>query len=238
MNTPIAIDATIVSRPIQTDALTFADNPQPRCPVVLLLDCSSSMAGDPITALHGAVEGFYQEMAADPIASMSVEVCVIAFGAGVRIIRRFQTVADTQDTPLPALVADGQTPMGEAIRLGLRETTERRSFYKYSGMSAYKPWMVLFTDGQPNDNWQEPARQAREISAKGGLVFLGVGIGSSVDMTTLRAIVPADPGAQLLQGLKFRNFFRWLSDSLRVVSTGSTIQQQVMPSPDDYDWRL
>ena len=31
----------------------FAENPQPRCPVVLLLDVSGSMAGEPIRELSG-----------------------------------------------------------------------------------------------------------------------------------------------------------------------------------------
>lgn len=238
MKDPIIIDATIVSRPINIEALSFADNPQPRCPVVLLLDCSSSMAGDPIKALHGAVDQFYQEMAEDPIASMSIEVCVIAFGAGVRVVRGFETIADARGKRFPELQADGMTPMGGAIRMGLDEIGQRRKFYKWSGMSAYKPWMVLFTDGQPNDAWQEPAQRARDTALNGQLVFLGVGIGSSVDMQTLNAMVPGDPGAQRLQGLKFRNFFRWLSDSLRVVSSGSAINQPFIPSSDGYDWAV
>ncbi len=238
MNTPIEIEATIVSRPINTLALTFADNPQPRCPVVLLLDCSSSMGGAPITELEVAVGQFYREMAGDPIASMSVEISVISFGAGVNKLRGFETVADTLGKPLPRLSASGNTPMGAAIRLALAEVQQRRDFYKRQGLAAYKPWFVLLTDGQPNDEWQAPAAAARSMADRGQLMFIGVGIGSSVDMNTLNLIVPPDPGAQRLSGLKFKNFFRWLSDSLRIVSTGSTVQQRSGPSPDEYDWAL
>lgn len=238
MNTPIEIEVSIVSRPINTLALTFADNPQPRCPVVLLLDCSSSMGGAPIIELETAVGQFYREMAGDPIASMSVEISVISFGTGVNKLRGFETVADTVAKPLPRLAAAGNTPMGSAIRLALAELQQRRDFYKRQGLAAYKPWIVLLTDGQPNDEWQGPASAARDMAARGQLTFIGVGIGPSVDMNTLSQIVPPDQGAHRLSGLKFQNFFRWLSDSLRIVATGSTVQQRSTPATDEYDWEL
>lgn len=238
MNTPIEIEATIVSRPIQPHALTFADNPQPRCPVVLLLDCSTSMEGAAIQELEAGVGQFYREMAADPIASMSVEICVILFGHGVHVLRGFQTVAETLAKPLPRLSANGYTPMGAAIRLGLSEIGERRKFYQRNGLAAYKPWMVLLTDGQPNDEWQSAAIEVGTQAAAGRLTMLGVGIGPCVDMATLSQIVPPDPGPFRLAGLRFCNFFRWLSDSLRVVSSGSTVAQRSIPNPNEYDWKL
>lgn len=238
MHTPIEIEATIISRPINALALTFADNPQPRCPVVLLLDCSSSMAGAPITELKTAVGQFYRDMARDPIASMSVEICVIGFGTCVSKLRGFEPVADALSKPLPHLIPSGNTPMGAALSLAINEIRERRVFYKRQGLSAYKPWIVMMTDGQPNDDWQTPAAIAHRMATSGKLTFLGVGIGSSVDIETLKKIVPPEPGAQLLDGLKFQNFFRWLSDSLRIVSSGSTLQQQSTPAADAYDWAL
>ena len=238
MNTPIEIEATIVSRPIPTHALTYADNPQPRCPVVLLLDCSSSMAGPPIEELDRGVAQFYRELKADPIASRSVEVCVIPFGEQVCVSLPFKTVAETSVQGRVRLDASGRTPMGAAVRLGLGEIAQRRNFYRSIGVSAYKPWMVLLTDGQPNDDWQSAAMLVREMAIRGELMMVGVGIGSEVDMLTLARFVPPDPGPYRLAGLQFANFFRWLSDSLRVVSSGSTIVQRALPNPIQYDWNL
>jgi uncharacterized protein YegL len=238
MNIPIEIEASIVSRPIQTRALAFADNPQPRCPVVLLLDCSSSMAGSPIEELDRGVAQFYRELKADPIASMSVEVCVIPFGEQVGVSLPFKTVAETSAPNGVTLAASGMTPMGAAVRLGLGEIAERRKLYRRSGVSAYKPWMVLLTDGQPNDDWQPAAMQVREMAIRGELMMVGVGIGSGVDMLTLGRFVPPDPGPYRLAGLQFANFFRWLSDSLRVVSSGSTVVQRALPNPNHYDWNV
>jgi len=128
--------------------------------------------------------------------------------------------------------------MGHAISLGLEQIRQRRDFYRQQGHAAYKPWIVLMTDGQPNDNWQDPASQARLQSDQGRLQFCGVGIGDEVDMETLRYILPAGSPPQRLQGLRFAEFFRWLSDSLKIVTSGSTTQQRQTPAVEDYDWKL
>ncbi|MEI6428086.1 MAG: hypothetical protein WCO45_06800 [Pseudanabaena sp. ELA607] len=40
------------------DAIEFAENPEPRCPCVLLLDTSGSMSGEKIAALNAGLETF------------------------------------------------------------------------------------------------------------------------------------------------------------------------------------
>jgi len=227
-----------VSRPLSLALLGSLSNPQPRCPVVLLLDCSSSMDGRPIEELQRAVSLFYEEMTSDPVARLSVEICVIPFGGNVKVMRPFETVMEAAKRPRPSLTAEGTTPMGEAISLGLDQIRQRRDYYRQHGHAAYKPWMVLMTDGQPNDDWQEPAAAARRRAEQGRLFFIGLGIGDEVDMGTLRNILPADAPPMQLKGLRFAEFFRWLSDSLKVVTSGSTTQQRSIPAVDDYDWTL
>ena len=228
----------VVSRSLDLVRFDFAANPQPRCPVVLLLDSSSSMAGQPIQELQEAMGQFYHEMGSDPISRLSVELCLIPFGTDVKVIRGFEPVIDSIKRPRPWLEAGGNTPMGSGITLGLDEIKTRRRFYKQQCLSAYKPWLVLFTDGQPNDEWQAPAARARDMAARGQLLFFGVGIGDGVDMHMLSSILPSDNPPHKLQGLRFNEFFRWLNDSLKVVTSGSTAQQRQIPNPDEYDWAM
>jgi hypothetical protein len=51
----------------------FADNPEPRCPCLLLLDTSGSMRGKPIDELNAGIRIFKDELSADPMASKRVE---------------------------------------------------------------------------------------------------------------------------------------------------------------------
>jgi uncharacterized protein YegL len=59
----------------------FFDNPENRCPVVLLLDTSGSMAGEPIQELNRGVNLFRDEILRDAKASLRVEVAIVSFGA-------------------------------------------------------------------------------------------------------------------------------------------------------------
>jgi uncharacterized protein YegL len=117
------------------------------------------------------------------------------------------------------------TAMGAGLDLAYKDLKERRRLYRDNGISSYKPWVVLMTDGEPNDEWQESARKMRELGEKGEIQYIGLEIGDSVDHYTMQSILPANPGPVKLQGLRFKQFFKWLTDSLSNVSA-STVSEQ------------
>ena len=51
----------------------FAENPEQRCPCVLLLDTSGSMQGAPIEQLNDALQFFKEDLYADALAAKRVE---------------------------------------------------------------------------------------------------------------------------------------------------------------------
>lgn len=59
------------------ESVEFADNPEPRCPCVLLLDTSGSMQGAPIDALNPGLKAFRDDLNKDPLASRRVDVAVV-----------------------------------------------------------------------------------------------------------------------------------------------------------------
>ncbi len=61
-------------------ATEFADNPEPRCPCLLLLDTSVSMQGNPIRELNAGLATFKQELMGDSLAAKRVEVSIVTFG--------------------------------------------------------------------------------------------------------------------------------------------------------------
>ena len=58
----------------------FVDNPEARCPVILLCDTSGSMSGAPINALNTGLAAFREEVYKDEIAALRVEVALVTFG--------------------------------------------------------------------------------------------------------------------------------------------------------------
>ena len=59
--------------------LEFVENPENRCPVILLLDTSGSMSGQPIQELNRGLAAFKEDVMKDAQASLSVEVAIVTF---------------------------------------------------------------------------------------------------------------------------------------------------------------
>lgn len=217
------------------DASFDLNNPAPRCPVILLLDTSYSMDGQPIRELNAGLRQFIDETSHDEAASMSVELEVITFDNKASIAMPFTTICDVEKNPAP-LIAGGITAMGAALNLAEKELSQRRIMYKNAGISSYRPWVILMTDGGPNDEWEKPAEKMRRLAEAGKITYIGIEIGDSADHCTMCQILPAAPGPVPLQGLKFKQFFRWLTDSLRSVSASAVSDQDNVMYGDISSW--
>lgn len=73
------------------DAIQFAENPEPRCPCVLVVDVSSSMEGDKIEQLNEGIATFAQELRTDLLASMRTEVAIVTFKGVAEVAQDFVT---------------------------------------------------------------------------------------------------------------------------------------------------
>ena len=218
----------------ETTALDVS-NPAPRCPVVLLLDVSGSMSGAPIDELNQGVRQFLQETAEDEAAGMSVELEIVTFSDKAMRVVPFSPIANVNREPRP-FYANGMTAMGAALRMATQDLKQRRELYRKTGVSSYRPWVILMTDGGPNDDWEAAAREMREMGERGRIQYIGVEIGHSADHSTLCRILPAQPGPVRLQGLRFKQFFRWLTDSLRSVSASTPEQENSVRFGDIRSW--
>jgi uncharacterized protein YegL len=208
----------------------FADNPEPRCPVVLLLDTSGSMQGTPIQGLNAGVELFRDELLADGLASKRVEVAIVGFGP-VQVIQDFVT-ADYFNPPV--LRAESDTPMGSAIETALDLLQKRKDTYKANGIAYYRPWVFLITDGGPTDYWQTAARKVQDGEAKKSFAFFCIGV-EDARFDILAQISTREP--LKLKELRFRDLFQWLSSSLKSVSrstVGDEVPLQNPTTPDGW----
>lgn len=208
-------------RPFGTD--DFALNPEPRCPCLLLLDVSGSMAGAPIAELNAGLKAFRDELVADDLAAKRVDVACVTFGP-VNVATEFEPAAVFQP---PWLKAAGETPLGEAIVKATDLVRDRKQEYRANGIACYRPWIFLVTDGAPTDDWSAAAARVRDGEAAKSFAFFAVGVqGAKLDV--LRQIATREP--LQLRGLQFREMFQWLSSSMKSVSRSTP--GDVMPLRD------
>lgn len=213
-----------MSEQIEFPTNTFADNPEPRCPCVLLLDVSGSMGGKPLDELNAGLASFREELASDSLATKRVEVAIVTFGP-TKVEMPFTGAANFYP---PHLVAQADTPMGSAIQQALTLVRDRKSEYKANGIAYYRPWIFLITDGAPTDAWQAAAAAVREGEASKQFAFFAIGV-QGADMNTLGQISVRTPIS--LSGLKFRELFSWLSSSLRSVSSSTPGTEVPLQAP-------
>jgi uncharacterized protein YegL len=242
------------------DQAEFAENPEPRCPVVLVLDTSGSMQGKAIVEMNEGLRAFAAAIQADRLASLRVEVAVIAFGGKVRAldVRGGENNENKEMAPFnpfglairpkvnevpfdahqafvtadqfqpPALDANGETPLGEAISRALALLRDRKEVYKQNGLDYFRPWIFAITDGRPTDRgWEAVAEQVRQEEARKGVIFYGVGV-EGADLEVLSRFSASRPALKL-RGLAFNELFNWLSKSLSAIAHSRPGEQAPLP---------
>ena len=156
-------------------------------PVVLLLDTSSSMnAGgeqSKITELDSAVRDMIKDFANEEQLETEIQVSVITFGYnGVQLALPYTNASKVE---MKKLEAQGNTPMGMALRMAKdmiedKETTPSR---------AYRPLVILCSDGAPNDDWEGPMDNFIKDGRSSKCDRMAMAIGSGANETVLKRFI-------------------------------------------------
>jgi uncharacterized protein YegL len=196
-------------------------NTENRTPVIFCLDCSFSMRQQ--RRLERVMEGmkeFCRDMAKDPVAGLSVEVCIVSFGGE-------EPKLDMDFTPpnrviLPPLKADGRTPLTKGIRLALDTLESRKVRYDQNGITIYRPWLIIIGDGDDTGSKRDLDQMAAVLKAESdakhlNVLCITVGDENQICCSSLMKLSP-NGKVQYLKDLKFREFFAWLSRSMEKTS--------------------
>jgi uncharacterized protein YegL len=157
-------------------------------PVVLLLDVSYSMSGDKIENLNKAVEDMLDTFAQEEKMETEILVSVITFGGQVDLHVPFTKASQVQ---WHGLQVNGDTPMGTALKMAKamiedKETTPSR---------AYRPTIVLVSDGQPTDGstWKQALDDFISEGRSSKCDRMAMAIGRDADETVLKRFIEGTP---------------------------------------------
>lgn len=228
MTTPYQDDgATLI------DSIEFADNKEPRCACVLLIDVSGSMKGERIAAVNRALLNFEQDIKNDTLKSLRTELAVISFNHKTTLVQDF---ISGYEFSAPTLVADGGTMMAPAIRYALNLCEARKDTYRQNGITYYRSFVLMLTDGYPEHDQPEDLDLAHqelqnaERERKVAMFTFGI---KGADITAVNRIV-VRPAKELSDTAQIGGVLEWLSNSLSMVSQSQPEDTMRLPDPEDY----
>ena len=237
-----------------------AENYEQKCLCVLVLDVSGSMNeivdntgtvetgktifvdGKTYNIVEGGVskldnlneglKAFYEEIENDETTSQRLELSVVTFND---IVTTIQEPALISNCAVPELEADGDTALVDAVYEAIDMVTARKKWYKSTGQPYYRPWIILMTDGEPNEGQDisSLSQRIKQDTADKRYEFLPIGV-DNANMSILQSIQGNIP-AMKLKGAKFSSFFKWLSASMGTVVTADE-GQKVDLSNGASDW--
>ena len=216
------------------DSAQFAENPEPRCPVALIVDISGSMQGGGIQAINGALQQFKTEISRDTLAMLRAEISLVTFNHRVD----YYDFTSVQSFTPPRLRAYGGTKISLAVNTALDLLDSRKRTYREHGISYFRPIALLLTDGYPeHDSPQEiSAVQQRLIIEEESrhIAFFSFGV-AGADIAALSQIMPPNrPPRHIGDSMQIAGLFQWLSNSVAKISTSNPGDRIRLDPVDDY----
>lgn len=183
-------------------------------PVILLLDRSGSMSGEKISTLNSAVNDMIQSFKTAGQGEVEINLGIISFGdGGASYDLQLQPVAGISNM---SLQANGGTPMGMALRMA-KDLIEDKEIIPSKG---YRPAVVLVSDGEPNDDWEQPMNNFIGGGRSSKCERFAMAIGTSQEDPVLNKFLSGTENKVFLasDASKIRDFFKFVTMSVSVRS--------------------
>jgi uncharacterized protein YegL len=194
--------------------------------LVFLLDTSGSMGpddkqGSPINQLNAGLNRFKTEVCKDKQTRDILDVAIIEFNSTHRVVQDFVPVEYMDSVNLGTT---GSTVMSSAIETALDMVDECSRFYRYSGTTPYKPWVIMITDGEPDsdDDITAVTQRIKNMEEAGKVSFRSLGL-EKYNSKVLHTL--CGKKVVKLMGTDFTSFFDWVNKSMRSVSQSSPAEK-------------
>lgn len=125
--------------------------------VLLLMDSTGSMGGEPIAAAKAAAQGFIRQLPAD------ARLSVMSYEANAAVESRFSTNKQAHQAAIRGLTAGGETAMYDALSKALRQFR--------SGDEGRRA-IILLTDGEDNASKLSLPGITKELAVSGTTLYV------------------------------------------------------------------
>ena len=187
-----------------------------RLPVYLLLDCSGSMAGEPMEAVRQGVKALLSELRGDPQALETAYLSVITFDSRARQIMPLTELMLFRE---PELSAGGATALGGALRVLIECVNKEVRRASPTQKGDWRPLVFILTDGSPTDV-EEFRLAAQELKSINAANIIACAAGAKADTSYLKQVTDHVIMMNTLSAGDLAQFFAWVSGSIRMSSRG------------------
>jgi len=144
-------------------------------PVIIMADVSGSMDVDgKIDVLNQSIAEMYRAFATADAGRGAIHIAVVAFGGDQAY--EHQPLTSATEARWTDMAAVGRTPLGAAFEL----VTEMLTDEQVVPVRAFHPALILVSDGEPTDEWEEPLERLLASPRGRSASRLAVGIGSEL----------------------------------------------------------
>jgi uncharacterized protein YegL len=181
---------------------------EPHLAILFLLDTSKSIGDDSLGFLNEALNRFKTQVCENIQPRVCFDVAIVEFNSNYRVVQAFVPVEHMDLVNIKT--TDGGTNILPVIRKALEILKERLRFYMMYGTQAYRPMIILVTDGNLNDTYTDLVSVGQEIQSMEDnhrLRFISLKVGSC-DSEVLHLL----SGQKVLKlvGTNFYDFFGWI----------------------------
>jgi uncharacterized protein YegL len=186
-------------------------------PVILLLDVSGSMGGEKIRNLNDAVRDMLEVFRDTENSETEIWVAIITFGDQVKLHQKLVSAGQIQWQDLSA---GGSTPLGVALQMA-KAMIEDKDIVP---SRAYRPTVVLVSDGQPTDDWENPLKGFISDGRSGKCDRMAMAIGAQADETVLGKFIEGTPNGLFYSenAKQMRDFFKFVTMSVTIRTKSQT----------------
>ncbi len=211
---------------------SFTHNKARTLPVILLADVSGSMSVyGKIGALNQAVAEMISTFAEEEEGRAEIQVAVITFGGTAQLHLPLQAAKEIEWTHMNAA---GGTPMGHAMELAADLIDDREAIPS----RAYRPTIVLVSDGQPTDAWEQGLTRLTGEGRGAKASRMALAIGADADESMLARFVGGEEPTvyKAEDARRIRDFFQFLTMS--VTSRSRSANPNAVPQVSDMRDRI
>jgi uncharacterized protein YegL len=185
--------------------------------------------------LNAGLEALQEAIRSDDAAYSRVCIAIVVVGGQRSAAELMLDWTDAESFETFKMSAGGGTPLGAGMLMALELVEEAKRELRSAGITYTRPWIIAISDGEPTDDpslWSKAISETQkaELDRKAEVFVVGV---QGANLETLGKL--SNRPAIALEGIKFKELFVWLSDSLAAASRSRAGENVQLPSADP--WR-